>query len=173
MRRAALFIPLALSAAPLAAQPSIERPQIAQSPAHLALADELVNVGRVGELQMSVIPQIVEMIMPLVVRGNEGQADKVRGIVSEEMKRAFGAKLPEMTRITRDAYARHLTGQELRDLTAFYGTASGQRIITLMPQITSESMAAGAEIGRAAAQAAIPAIIDRLQKANLKVPTRS
>lgn len=171
--RAALFIPLALLATPLIAQPAAEKPPIAQTPAHLALADELVEVARVGELQMSVIPQIVEMIMPLVVRGNEGQADQVRRIVSEEMQRAFGLKLPELVRVTRDAYANHLTDQELRDLTAFYRTASGQQFIAMMPIITSESMSAGADVGRAAAQAVLPVIIDRLQKANLKVPSRS
>ncbi|MHA6768654.1 DUF2059 domain-containing protein [Sphingobium ummariense] len=173
MRRSALVIPLMLLASPLIAQSAAEKPQIAQTPSHLALADELVEVARVGELQMSVIPQLVEMIMPLVIRGNEGKADEVRRIVSEEMQRAFGAKLPELIRVTRDAYANNLTDQELRDLTAFYRSASGQRFIAMMPKITSESMSAGANVGRSAAQSALPVIIDRLQKANLKVPSRS
>lgn len=171
--RTALFVSLGLLTAPLSAQPATERPQIAQTPVHLGLADELVEVARVGELQMSVIPQLVEMIMPLVVRGNEGQVDEVRRIVSEETQRAFGAKLPELIRVARDAYANNLTDQELRDLTAFYRSASGQRFIAMMPHITKESMSAGADVGRAAAQAALPVIIDRLQKANLKVPSRS
>jgi hypothetical protein len=148
----------------------VQATAIAQTPAHLALADELVVAAQVSQQQMKIIPQIVEMIMPMVVRGNEAHADELHTILSEEFTTIFRAQRVEMERVARDAYARNLTDQELRDVTAFYRTPSGKRLVEAMPAITSESMQAGQEIGRRAAIEAMPHILDRMRKASLKLP---
>jgi hypothetical protein len=145
---------------------------IEQTPQHLALADALVEAAQISSLQKAMVPQIVDLMTPLMVRGNETHADQIRSIVNEEMSLAFLEKLPEMLQVARDAYARHLSDQELRDITFFYRTPAGARLIRLSPLITSESMQAGAGIGRDAAQVAVPKIVNRMRKANLKVPDR-
>jgi len=45
-------------------------------------------------------------------------------------------------------YQRHLTRADLAAVTAFYSSASGQKILKEMPAITNEAMAAGGDIGR-------------------------
>jgi hypothetical protein len=166
------LLAIALASQPVAAQPKAQNTTIAQTPEHLALADELMKVSGTAELQMSMVPQVVDAVMPLVVRGNEAHADQIRTVVSEEMTIAFTAMLPELLLATRDAYATFLTDQELLDLTAFYRTPSGQQIIKMMPKISSQSITAGQDVGRNAAQRALPVIIERLQRANFKVPGR-
>ena len=122
---------------------------------------------------MKMVPQIVEMLMPMMVPGNEAHADELRTILSEEFAGIFVEHKADMARATRDAFARHLTDQELRDVTAFYRTPTGQHLVELQAIITSESMRDGQEIGRRAAMDAMPRIIERMRKANLKVPSRT
>jgi len=181
-----LFVASLLAAAPAQAvsppPPAFVPPPIAmvppsasipQTPEHLALADTLVEVAQVSQAQMKMVPQVVEMLMPMMVRGNEGHAEEVRTILREEFVSIFTLHQKDMARASRDAFARHLSDQELRDLTAFYRTPTGQHLIQVQPIITAESMSAGQEIGRRAAMDAMPHIIERMLKANLKVPERT
>lgn len=45
-------------------------------------------------------------------------------------------------------YQKHLTKKDLAAITEFYSSPAGQKILTEMPAIMSESMQAGGEIGR-------------------------
>ena len=49
-------------------------------------------------------------------------------------------------------YAKHLTHKEIKKLAAFYRTETGKKLISVMPQITTEAMVVGqkwgAELGR-------------------------
>lgn len=45
-------------------------------------------------------------------------------------------------------YDKHYTHQEIIELIAFYQTPIGQKTITVLPQITQESMTAGQELGK-------------------------
>ena len=148
-------------------------PLIPQTPEHLALADTLVEVAQISQAQMKIVPQVVELIMPMMVRGNEAHAEEVRTILREEFVSIFTLHRKDLVRASRDAFARHLSDQELRDLTAFYRTPTGQHLIEVQPLITAESMSAGQDIGRRAAMDAMPHIIERMRKANLKVPERT
>jgi hypothetical protein len=47
-------------------------------------------------------------------------------------------------------YQRHFTKADLAAVTAFYSSPAGQKILTEMPAIMSESMQAGGEVGRQA-----------------------
>jgi len=60
------------------------------------------------------------------------------------------ASLPidEMVDAIVPIYQKHLTKADLAAITAFYASPAGQKILTEMPAIMSESMQAGGEIGR-------------------------
>lgn len=160
--------PVMMPPPPVAAVSSIP-----QTPEHLALADTLVEVAQVSQAQMKMVPQVVEMLMPMMVRGNEAHAEEVRTILREEFVSIFALHQKDFARASRDAFARHLSDQELRDLTAFYRTPTGQHLIEVQPIIMAEGMSAGQDIGRRAAMDAMPHIIERMLKANLKVPERT
>ena len=180
MKKNLFLLPLLTVAAPLAAQtvaaPSatiiMAPPPIAQTPQHLALADDLVEAAQVRRTQMAAIPQVVDLVMPMMMRGNEAHADQVRTILTEELNRAFLTKSAVLVKISRDAFARNFTDAELSDLAVFYRSPTGKRFVELQPVVMGESMRAGADIGRQAAQEALPFVIERLRKANLKVPER-
>jgi uncharacterized protein len=174
MTLAALAMPLASAGAQKVDEPilAVRIPVIIQTTAHIALADALVEAAQVSRTQRAILPQFVDLLLPLMVRGNESRTAEIRTIVTEETNIAFASRFPKMLAITRDAYARHLTDQQLIDITAFYRTPSGARFVELTPLITSESIRDGAALGREAGMAAVPAIIERMRRASLKVPPK-
>lgn len=170
---AMLALPAAANAQTAPQSPVAIQLTIPQTPEHLALADQLVAAAQISEQQMRIIPQLVDMVMPMVIRGNEAHADELRVILREEFNTIFTARRDEMVRVARDAFARNLTDQELRDITAFYRTPSGRRFVEAMPTITAESMRDGQDVGRRAAIEAMPHILERMRQANLKLPDRT
>lgn len=152
---------------------SIPPIKIEQTPAHLTLADELVEAMQVNRQQMALVPQLVEMVLPLVIRGNEAHADQLRAILRDEYSKMFASRQQDMVRATRDAFARNLNDDDLKTVTAFYRSTAGRHLVEVQPTITAESMREGEEIGRRAAMDAMPFILERMRKANLKVPTRA
>ena len=154
---------------PLSAAPT--NPRIAAE--QLALADRLMVAMEVLKVQTAIVPQVVDLILPLIVRGNEQRRGEVETILREELKLSFASRGEELVGATRDAYARNLSESELRDMIAFYETPSGKSLSRLQPTINSEAMRDGQAVGQAAARAAMPKILERLRKAKLKVPDRT
>ncbi len=117
-----------------------------------------------------IIPQIVDMMLGVLLKGNAGHEEQVRRIASEEMTTAFTLHRKEMIDVTRDTYRRNFNDAELGDLTAFYQSPTGQKFIARQSQIVRQSMAGGAAVGQAAAREALPRIIERMKALNLSVP---
>ena len=86
----------------------------------------------------------------------QGFKQRVPNATPEQIARVdqlFGSiftELPidEMMDAIIPIYQKHLTRSELAAVTAFYSSPAGQKILTEMPAILSESMEAGGEIGR-------------------------
>jgi hypothetical protein len=77
-------------------------------------------------------------------------------LLSEKMT-APGGLMDQMIPI----YARHFTHGEIRELAAFYQTPVGRKAIAVLPQVLSESMAAGQRWG----QSLVPEIQQRVAAA--------
>ncbi|HEY4985610.1 MAG TPA: DUF2059 domain-containing protein, partial [Bradyrhizobium sp.] len=61
-------------------------------------------------------------------------------------------------------YAQHYTGDELRQLKAFYGTPLGQKLISEGPAVLKDSIAVGQAWGRRAGLAAVQHVLARHKK---------
>jgi uncharacterized protein len=61
-----------------------------------------------------------------------------------------GFPVDEMMDAIVPIYQKHLTKTDLAAVTAFYSSAAGQKILKELPEIMSEAMQAGGEIGRRA-----------------------
>lgn len=115
----------------------------------------------------------VGFLMPIFLKGNEGKQADVATIVTEEFLLQSDRMVPLLAEQVRRRYAEQFTATELDGLTAFYGSALGRKFTAVSPELQARLMRDGAPVGEAAAQAALPRIIDRLKAANLNVPTRS
>lgn len=138
--------------------------------ARTAMAGELMEAMRLDRQFDAIIPSIVALVMPLVVKGNEGQEQKLRSIVTEEMTSAFQNRRSDLITSAREIYARNFSLAELSDMLTFYLSPTGKVFVEKMPTVTLESMQGGAPIGRKAAQDALPKIIDRMRAAQLAIP---
>ncbi|HLV88098.1 MAG TPA: DUF2059 domain-containing protein [Candidatus Sulfotelmatobacter sp.] len=88
----------------------------------------------------------------------EGFKQKVPDATPEQLEKVdrlcdtMFASLPmdEMIDAIVPIYQKHLTKSDLAAITAFYGSPVGQKILRELPAIMTESMQAGAEIGKRA-----------------------
>lgn len=144
MRHAAFAVAVAaffFAVAPLQAQ----TPQ--PSAENLAAARELVTVMKATDQFKMLLPTIFAALKPAFVQDRpdvEKDYDAMMPIVlAGAMKRLneFADKLAVI-------YANNFSLGELHDLTTFYQTPTGQKLIAQQPVIARESMAMGQEFGQ-------------------------
>jgi hypothetical protein len=138
--------------------------------ARLAAAAKLVETMHLASQLDAILPQMIEMTMGALTRGNTGKEAQINRILTEEFGRAVDAQKPAFMTLYRDLYARNFSLAEIEGMQAFYATPIGQSVLTKMPELTRDSMQSGMALGQKAAQAAIPEIMKRMQAAQLEVP---
>jgi uncharacterized protein len=147
MRRAifAVFVAAAvLAASPLKAQ----SPSPASAPAeNLAAARELVQTMKATDQFKALLPTIFEGLKPAFVQGRPEMAKEYDAIMpiiingATQRLNAFGDMLANI-------YAQNFSVDELHDLTAFYRSPTGQKLIERQPAIARASMVAGQQFGQ-------------------------
>jgi uncharacterized protein len=135
----------------------------ASSPETLAAAQELVAASHAAEQLKTLLPLIMQQLKPAIVQGRPEIArdyDAAMPALIESMSArsdAFAAGIAEI-------YAHTFTGDELRQVTAFYRSPVGQRFLEKMPVIAQESMAMGQKFGEEVAGDMRNRMIEELRK---------
>jgi uncharacterized protein len=80
---------------------------------------------------------------------------------------------PDLLRLWTPAYADQLSDTEIRGLIRFYTSAVGTRFVAALPAIQSESLVAGAQLGRDAARRAVHEVMGPLPQWRLLHPPAS
>ena len=140
-------------------------------PRATAAVDRLLTLSGTGDQMESFAPQIIDALMPILVRGNSGQEQVIKSILREELVTIMAGLTPEILARSRQAYLEHFTAEELEALVAFLETPVGKKMTRETPAIMRELFVFGQEAGRAAVSGAMPRILDRMRAANLAVPT--
>ncbi len=135
-----------------------------------AAADRLIAVTGIAAQFDKMAPKIVDMMMPSIVPGNTGREGELRRILSEEFVTSFARLGPLMVAKARELYASKFTAEELNSLADFYETPLGKKSLSSTTEIQLEMFAYGQQAGRAAAQDAMPRILERMRRANFKLP---
>lgn len=147
MRRAIFVVFLAavvLAVSPLNAQSPSGTPAPAEN---LAAARELVQVMRATDQFKALLPTIFEGLKPAFVQGRPEMAKEYDAIMpiiingASQRLNAFGDMLANI-------YAQNFSVDELHDLTAFYHSPTGQKLIARQPTIARASMVAGQQFGQ-------------------------
>lgn len=140
----AILVALLTAAALLAAGPLRAQTPPADS---LAAARELVQVMKATDQFKAVLPTIFANLKPAFVQGRpevEKDFDAIMPlIIAGAVKRVneFADKLAVI-------YANNFSLDELHNLTAFYRTPTGQKLIARQATIARESMAMGQQFGQ-------------------------
>jgi uncharacterized protein len=127
----------------------------------------LTNAQATGDQVLSLImPQLTE----LVVRANPGKEAGARTIMDQKVAPAMREMLPEMVEMTAQIYARHFTVEELTQLTGFYGTPLGQKLIQTQPALIAEAGQAGQQWAIKVMQKVLQDLAPEFQQRGLQVP---
>ena len=109
--------------------------------------------------------QMTAQLWPLMERNLPADIDAAgRGQLRAEFERI---QLDNLTDIMKDApaiYARHFTAQELRDMTAFYRTPTGQKMLERLPTVMQQSMQLGQTYGKKIGDEVMQRMIEELRK---------
>jgi len=108
----------------------------------------------------AVIPQISQKIQTKSV-GKKAKAEK---IISDTLRAEFKTSMPEFMQAVTVLYDKAFTGQEIKDIIAFYQTPTGRKSIAIMPQLIQGSMMVGQKWGLSVTYRSLVKIKQRLEK---------
>jgi uncharacterized protein len=153
------FIALCLiGRGPAAAQPAAAPTQDA-----LAAARELVQVARAADQLKLILPSIIQALKPAVVQGRP-QIEKDFDAFAPALLDNMSARLPEFTEQIVLIYAHNFTPEEMREMTTFYRSPVGQRLLEKLPAVTQESMRVGQAWGQRIGAEVQNRMIEELRK---------
>jgi len=157
----------AQAGAPLpGAQPAT--PAVVASPEAHAAAAKLVEMIGVNRQSQQLVAVMRAQMVQMVVRTSGKSPEESTKIVDEVLMPDFTAQEAELTDAIVDVWATSFSIEDLKALLAFYATPLGQRLISTLPQITQQGMAAGQNWGRRIYQVALQKHKDELIARGLK-----
>ena len=150
--------------APAAAAPAAA----AISPEAHALATELTKMIGVDRQAQQLVAIMRGQMVQTVMRSGGKSAEDSAKIVDEVMMPDFIAQLPELNGLIIDAWASNFSVEDLKGLRAFYATPLGQKLISTLPAVTQQGMAASQGWGQRIYQASIQKHKAQLEGLGLK-----
>jgi len=76
----------------------------------------------------------------------------------------FDNRAGEFTDVLATVYAANFTAQELQDMTAFYRTPTGQKMLERLPTVMQQSMQLGQTYGKKIGDEVMQRMIEELRK---------
>jgi hypothetical protein len=119
----------------------------ALTPETIAAARELIATMRATDQLKLMLPAIVQAIKPAIVQGRpqvEHDLDIVLPVIVDGMNARLGEFVDQMAAV----YGRNFTVDEMRQMTAFYRSPVGQKVLDKMPTVMQESVSLGQAFGK-------------------------
>jgi hypothetical protein len=149
----------------LAATPALSQ---TPPPDATAAARELLATMRFSDQFKAIMPVIVQNLKPAIVQ-NRPEVERDFDALMPTLLESMTARLDEISDLTASVYARNFTVEELRDITAFYRTPTGEKFLQKLPAVTQQSMALGQKFGQSVASELQGRLIDELRKRGHKI----
>ena len=153
-RIAGLFVAMLLLVAPVRAQspnPDVE-----------GAARELVNTIKLADQYKVILPTIFQHLKPAIVQ-NRPEVDRDFDALMPVLQARMNARIDELVNAVVLIYASNFTAAELRDLTAFYNTPTGQKFLQNTPVVAQQTMLAGQKFGQSAGAEAQKQMLEELR----------
>jgi hypothetical protein len=154
VRIAGLFVVTLLLVAPVRAQ--------SPNPDAEAAARELVNTIRLADQYKIILPTIFQHLKPAVVQ-NRPDVERDYDALMPVLRDRLGARIDELVNAVVLIYASNFTAAELRDLTVFYNSPTGQKFLQKTPLVTQQTMLAGQKFGQSAGAEAQKQMLEELR----------
>ena len=131
---ASMALGLAFSALPASAQqPAAQPPAKPISPSALAAAKDLMAARNLGQVYATAVPNIIQRVKDQILSSNLSYQKDLNEVALAEAQTMAGREKEIGEQMAR-MYAIDYTEQELKDLTAFYKSALGQKVLAQEPK---------------------------------------
>ena len=128
--------------------------------AALAAAVELVEAADMDQMMDTVLPLFGDQIVQLVLQVKPELKGRFEPLVDEFLKTALTEGRAEIIQEIAKLYARRLSVTEMNDITAFYQTETGRKLVEILPGLQVEA----AQIGGAWGEKIAVKTVERLRK---------
>jgi len=132
-------------------------------PEATSAARELIVAMKATDQFKAILPLIMQNLKPAIVQ-NRPDVEKDFDAITPAMIDMAMSKLPALTELMAQVYARNFTTAELNDLMAFYKTPTGQKLLQSMPVITQQSLAAGQQFAQTIVTDLQKQIVEEMKK---------
>jgi uncharacterized protein len=137
-------------------------------PDAVAAARELLTTMKFSDQFKAILPVVLQNLKPAIVQ-NRPEVERDYDAIVPLILQGMTARLNELGEATAAVYAVNFTAGELRDITAFYRTPTGQRFLQKLPVVTQQSMAIGQRFGQAVTSELQNRITEELRKRGHKI----
>jgi hypothetical protein len=127
-----------------------------------AAARELITTMKLGEQFKAMMPMIFNAFKPAFVQ-NRPDVDRDFDALVPILLEKMSARVKELEDAVVVVYASNFSAAELRDLTAFYKSPTGQKLLQKTPFVTQQTMAAGQKFGQSAGAEAKKEMMEQLR----------
>jgi hypothetical protein len=153
-RIAGLLVAIFLVVAPARAQ--------SPNPDAEGAARELVNAIKLADQYRVILPMIFQNLKPAIVQ-NRPEVGRDFDDLMPVLQARMNARIDELVNAVVLIYSSNFTAAELRDLTAFYNSPTGQKFLQKTPVVTQQTMLAGQKFGQSAGADAQKQMLEELR----------
>jgi hypothetical protein len=149
------------------ATPALAQAPKPVDPAALAQAKVFLEKSGSAALSQQMINGILTTQKASLEQANPGKTAEVNEVIGL-MQAEFAKEIPAMIDAMAAVYARHFTKDELTEVTAFYDSPVGRKMVKEMPLIVSESMTVAQSFGQKIAVEVLTKLKPEFEKRKLK-----
>jgi len=114
----------------------------------------------------------INQMTTILKKTNPNIPNKAFKILKEEINSIIGDQMKDkgnFYKLVYPVYDKYLTTKDIKGLITFYKTPAGRKAISVMPQLTRESMIVGQQWGQSLAPIIQERILKRFEKEGIKI----
>lgn len=161
-----LVLALALTTGPRAQEAATGTAQDSEKRAAIR---DLIKVSQKTQLVDQMAQVLENRVLPNM-EGVAGSREEAARIIHEELTATADDMIGELVATSADVWGRYFTIEEIRELTEFYRTPLGQKLLEKQPLIMQQGMQAGQMVSRKIFSEASRRIEARLKNEGLTEP---
>jgi hypothetical protein len=144
----------------------VAAPAAAQSPPaeEMAAARELVTTIKLGDQFKTMLPILFKGLGSAMIAGRSPEFVRDFEASVPALMALFESRSDEFVDVMAKVYAVNFTAQELRDMTTFYRTPTGQKVLQRLPTVMQQSMQLGQAWGLKLGEEIKQRLIEEMRK---------
>jgi hypothetical protein len=133
-------------------------------------AKEMLAVTQQVKAMDAMLGPVSQTMEDLIERANPGREKEVRDFMLKYYIPEVRERLPELSDLLAEEWARYFTAEEIDRLIAFYRSDVGQKLIVLQPKLMQDAFQLGGAWGQRVAREVFRKVQPALEKQGLKSP---